>query len=86
MPQFKNKKQMYMKQQKRYNEDLLLVITQRIKQLRTENNVTQETFYLDTGIHIARIETGRLNVTISTLQAICEYFDVNLPTFFKGIK
>jgi len=74
-----------MKQQ-RCNPELLYVIAQRIKQLREERDVSQEMVYLDTNIHIGRIETGRSNISVSTLQAICEYFDVNLPTFFQGIK
>jgi transcriptional regulator with XRE-family HTH domain len=64
---------------------LLSRIANRIKQLREEKNVSQEVFYLDTDIHIARIETGRINVTISTLNAICEYFGMSLTDFFRGV-
>ena len=69
----------------RCNRDLLLKIAQRIKQLREEKNISQEMFYIDTDIHIARIETGKLNITVSTLQAICEYFEVSLFDFFSAI-
>lgn len=64
---------------------LLSRIANRIKQLREEKNVSQEVFYLDTDIHIARIETGRINVTISTLNAICECFGMSLTDFFRGV-
>jgi DNA-binding Xre family transcriptional regulator len=70
----------------RCNKDLLFGIAQRIKQLREEKNISQEVFYIDTDIHIARIETGKLNITVSTLQAICEYFEISLSDFFKGMK
>jgi len=70
----------------RCNKDLLLKIARRIKQLREEKNISQEVFYIDTDIHIARIETGKLNITVSTLQAICEYFEIGLFDFFKDIK
>jgi len=62
---------------------LLSKIAKKIKQLREEKNVSQEMFYIDTDIHIARIETGKQNVTISTLQAICEYFEISLSDFLK---
>ena len=67
----------------RFNKDLLLQIAKRIKQLREERNISQEMFYIDTDIHIARIETGKLNITVSTLQAICDYFKISLADFFR---
>ena len=70
----------------RCNSDLLLIIAKRIKQLREEKNISQELFFIDTDIHIARIETGKLNITISTLQSICEYFGISLADFFIGMK
>jgi transcriptional regulator with XRE-family HTH domain len=70
----------------RCNKDLLLKIAKRIKQLRDEKNISQEVFYIDTDIHIARIETAKNNLTISTLNDICNYFDISLVDFFSGIK
>ena len=70
----------------RCNRDLLLKIAQRIKQLREEKNISQEVFYIDTDIHIARIEVGKVNITVSTLQDICHYFKISLADFFSGIK
>jgi transcriptional regulator with XRE-family HTH domain len=70
----------------RCNKELLLKIAQRIKQLREEKGISQEVFYIDTDIHIARIETGKLNITVSTLQSICDYFEISLMDFFKGMK
>lgn len=70
----------------RCNTDLLLSIAQRIKQLRMEKGVSQETFYIDTDIHIARIESGKSNITVSTLNDICKYFEVSLSEFFSTIE
>lgn len=64
------------------NEELLLDIAEKIKQLRAERSLTQEDVYNDTGIHIARIETGTSNITISTLNALLGYFGVTLKEFF----
>ncbi|SEC34559.1 Helix-turn-helix domain-containing protein [Tenacibaculum sp. MAR_2009_124] len=53
-----------------------------VKILRDEYNVTLSEFYIDTGIHLARIEQGKTNITISTLHKICEYFNITLSDFF----
>ena len=63
---------------------LLLQIASRIKELRMAKGITQEVFYNDTNIHIARIERGKLNISVSTLNAICNYLDTNLSDFFKS--
>jgi transcriptional regulator with XRE-family HTH domain len=67
------------------NQVLLKKIASRIKVLREKKEVTQEQFYYDTGIHLGRIETGNMNVTVSTLDMICRYFDLSLEEFFKGM-
>ena len=70
----------------RCNTELISKIVNRIKQLRNEKGVSQDTFYIDTDIHIARIETGKVNITVSTLQDICDYFGISLIDFFVEIK
>jgi len=70
----------------RCNKELLLIIAMKIKQLREDKGISQEIFYIDTDIHVARIETGKLNITVSTLQAICDYFEISLCEFFMDIR
>jgi len=70
----------------RCSQELLYKIATKIKQLRELQNVSQETFYIDTDIHIARIETGKLNISVSTLQDICNYFNISLSEFFQDMK
>ena len=70
----------------RCNKELLLKIARRIKQLREERNISQEIFYIDTDIHIARIEIAETNITVSTLNDICNYFSISLADFFKEMK
>lgn len=67
------------------NQDLLLQIALRIKQLRDMRGISQEVMYMDTQIHIARIETAKVNVSVSTLYAICHYFDITLAEFFQPL-
>ncbi len=64
------------------NQVLIDRVAARIKKLREARHITQEVFYNDTKIHLARIETGQINITISTLEAICKYLGVSLQEFF----
>jgi transcriptional regulator with XRE-family HTH domain len=57
-----------------------------LKQVRKEQTLTQEDVYNDTGIHISRIETGRVNVSLSTLKALLEYYKITLSIFFTRIQ
>jgi transcriptional regulator with XRE-family HTH domain len=68
------------------DEELLSCLILAIKQLRKEKNVTLEHFYFDTGIHLARIEQGKTNITISTLSLICNYLEISLVDFFKVVE
>lgn len=74
----------YMNEQAK-NEILLKKISLRIKELRETKGISQENFFNNTGIHIARIELAKLNISITTLSRICEYFELSLEDFFKGI-
>jgi transcriptional regulator with XRE-family HTH domain len=68
------------------NQKLMEQIARKIKSLRGKSGLSQEAVYHDTGIHIGRIEAGQSNITVSTLDAICTYFDTDLETFFVEIK
>ena len=68
------------------NKELIFKIVSCIKQLRKEKKITLEVFYNDTGIHIARIEQGKLNISISTLNKICEYLEIKLSDFFIKVE
>jgi len=60
-------------------------VSLQIKRLRRQNQVTQEKFYGDTNINIARLESGKIDIRIETLRKVCYYFDVSLSGFFRGI-
>ena len=68
------------------NDELIKQIVLLIKQLREERDLTQEDVYNDTGIHIARIESARVNASISTLHTLATYFEMSLEEFFQRIK
>ena len=67
------------------NEKLLQKFSIQLKRHREKKELTQEDVYNDTGIHISRIETGKVNITVSTLAALCDYFDLNLSEFFEKL-
>ncbi|MGF7042169.1 MULTISPECIES: helix-turn-helix domain-containing protein [Mucilaginibacter] len=56
-----------------------------IKNLRRQNQVTQEKFFTETNINIARLESGKIDIRLDTLRKVCYYFDVSLAGFFQGI-
>ena len=65
-------------------DDILLKkIALCIKQIRKDTAITLDDFYVDTGIHLARIEQGKTNISIVTLSTICKYFDISLKDFFN---
>ena len=64
------------------NEDFLEELARRVKSLRESRNLTQEDAYNDTGIHFGRIETGRWDPKMSTIQRISTYFDLSVAEFF----
>ena len=64
---------------------LIRKISLKIKEIRTLKGITQEQFYYDTGIHLARIESGKANVSVSTMSFICKYFNTTLEDFFKNL-
>jgi len=68
-----------------YDKVLVDKIVIKIKKLREQNQVTLQEFYNDTGIHLARIESEKRDLPISTLKRICEYFNVSLSEFLKGL-
>ena len=64
---------------------LLEAIAGRLRKLRAEKDVSQETVYEDTGVHIGKIETARYNITVSTLSRLCNYYGTSLKEFFDGL-
>ncbi len=67
------------------NEKLLIAIGKSLKKIREEKELTQEQVYFDTGIHIGRIETNKTNLSISTIDALCKYYEISLSEFILNI-
>lgn len=70
-----------------YRDEILMKkIAASLKAIREEKGVSQEHVYNETDIHIARIEMGRANITVSTLSKLCSYFKISLTQFFKNLE
>lgn len=65
-------------------KELLVDLARRIKGLRKERNLTQEDCYNDTGIHFARIEQGKRDISYTTVLKICKYFNISVKDFFEN--
>lgn len=61
--------------------EVLLDLAKKIKTLRQLKGVTQEQMYNDTGIHVARIEQGKRDISYTTLKKIVGYFEVKMNYF-----
>lgn len=59
-------------------QDLLLNLAQKLKVLRKTKGLSQEQVLFDTGIHIARIEQGKRDISYTTLCRLADYFGVEL--------
>lgn len=68
------------------DKQLLNAIILTLKEVRKARGITLETFYFDTGIHLARIEQGKTNISVSTLAKICNYFEISLVDFFDKVE
>jgi transcriptional regulator with XRE-family HTH domain len=68
------------------DKELIYAIILTLKELRESRGITLEIFYFDTGIHLARVEQGKTNISISTLSKICNYFEISLVDFFKKVE
>lgn len=70
---------------KHTNDKLLRSIASRLKRLRTERGHTQEVVTDRTGVNVGLYEVGATNITIVLLSMLCDFYDVSLEEFFRGI-
>ena len=59
-----------MKRQRR-NDVLIKAIAEKLVQLREDRGLSQQIVYIDTELHMGRIERGEYNITLSTLAELC---------------
>lgn len=68
------------------NNEVMVLFGKNVRRIRIEQNKTQEQLAEDAKIsqvQIARIESGKLNTSISTVAALALALQVNVGDFFK---
>jgi len=74
------------------NTQLILAIKKVLQDLRAETKLTQDAVIADifdlknTTINLARIETGPVEVSTSTILLLCEYYKISISSFFKRVE
>lgn len=63
-----------------------LAVAARLRELREQKGVSQESVYIDTDLNIGRIEAAMNNLTVDTLAILCDYYGVTFEEFFRGIQ
>ncbi len=69
----------------RRDDRVLRQIADRIREIRKELKITQTTVIEDTGVNIGNIEAVPKNLSITSIVILCDYFEVSLEDFFRGI-
>jgi transcriptional regulator with XRE-family HTH domain len=63
------------------NEHLIIEFGQRIKQLRTQKNISQEKLSFSTGFHrtyIGMIERGERNISLTNVAVFAKVFEMSI--------
>jgi transcriptional regulator with XRE-family HTH domain len=68
------------------DDKLLFRIALVLKELREQHDVSQEDVYIETKIHIGRIETCKSNLTVSTLSVLLKFFRIDMSEFFERVE
>ncbi|HWY10311.1 MAG TPA: helix-turn-helix transcriptional regulator [Bacteroidia bacterium] len=65
------------------NKAFISSVAERLKEVREQKGFTQEIVVYDTGINIGRIESGRRDISLTTIKALCDYYEISVQDFFK---
>ena len=74
-----------MKKQRRH-DILLAIIGEKLVKLRAARGLSQQKVYIHTGIDMDMIERGEYNLTLTTLSDLCDYYNISIKEFFKGVE
>ena len=74
-----------MKSDKEQGDNLLLRLGRQLQAVRKERNLTQRDVYQQTGIHAARIERGKVNLSFATLLTLCQTLGVKMWEVLKAL-
>ena len=72
-------------EKKKKDIELAKQIAERLKEVRNERGITQESVRFDLSMNIGRIEIAENCISLSTLKKLCNYYGITFEEFFKGI-
>lgn len=70
---------------RRRNDFFVGQVVGKLKGFRQERNLPQEVVSDETGLNIGRIETGRHDISLSTLASLCDYYGISPRELFQDI-
>ena len=65
---------------------MLAIIGEKLVKLREARGLSQQKVYIHTGIDMDMIERGEYNLTLTTLSDLCDYYNISIKEFFKGVE
>lgn len=74
------------KKQQRRDDAMLQAIALRLKELRAKTGLSQLEVAKQSGQNIGRMEAAQSNMTISSLEKTCQYYEISLEEFFGEIE
>ncbi|OUJ68179.1 helix-turn-helix domain-containing protein [Hymenobacter crusticola] len=66
-------------------EQVTAEVIRRLQELRKQRGLSMQEVYDATGIHVARLEAKKANMTVQTLAVLCRYYGTSLAEFFRGL-
>lgn len=70
----------------RRDDAMLQAIAAKLKELRAKTGMTQLAVAKKTGQNIGRMEAAQSNMTISSLEKACQFYEISLEDFFDGME
>lgn len=70
----------------RLDKELMIQVGNRLRAIRKDRGFQQEKVMFNTRIKVGRYERAEVNISLTTLSVLCNYYDISLKDFFDGIK
>ncbi|GAA4358799.1 hypothetical protein GCM10023185_24780 [Hymenobacter saemangeumensis] len=70
----------------KHTSPLLHELARRLKAARETRKLTLQEVYDATGIHVGRIESSRVNITVLTLATLCQHYQIRLAAVVEELE
>ncbi len=69
----------------RRDDKLIGRVAVRLREIRKGRGLTQAAVYEDTNVNVGNVESYNNNLTLTTLAILCDYYEMPLDEFFRGM-